>query len=216
MKKKSGKKKVPNKYDKIVLAQLETRVVTLHSMSRESQKEMYEILEYLRVSVRFRENPVNKKSTFWQYLDDRFTILENTFRQNVRAFNKYPEASVKHGVGLVAKIGRQCGGPKTKAVLSEIKAADEKRKTPLTRANIETIIQKHAKPKIEKKITDWQSMYHRELAAHDQTKESLRVAVARVHELSDQVEKLKNTALVVSGIRDVFEKQGVKIHQASA
>ena len=209
MKKKKKAAKEPLKYDGIPLQEIETKIESLYTTSRESQKEMYEILDYLRTTRRFRENPVYAKSTFEDYLEDRFTIRMKTFRENVMAFSKHPEAAVSLGVGVVSKIRRLCGTIKTKKVIDEIQKAGENRKTPLPRAKIETIIRKNADPKkLEKKQhTDWKVMYEYELAAHEKTKEALRIAMAKVKEFEDQVERLKMTAGMVTSIREIVDKR---------
>jgi len=207
-KKKEKPAREPLKFDGIPLQELETKIETLHIASRELQKEMYEVLEYLRITKRYKENPVYVKSTFWQYLEDRFTIRPGTYRENVFAFTKHPEASVQLGVGLVSKINRLCGNVKAKKVIDEIQKAGESSKKPLPRAKIETVIQKNTDPERLKKreITDWKAMYEAEISAHENTKESLRVAVARVKELEEQVERLKMTASMITSIREIVEK----------
>lgn len=208
-KKKETKAKEPLKYDGIPLQEIETKIESLYTSSRESQKEMYEMLDYLRMTKRFKENTVYSKSTFEDYLEDRFTIRMKTFRENVMAFSKHPEAAVSLGVGVVSKIRRLCGTTKTKKVIDEIQKAGENRKTPLPRANIETIIRKNADPKkLEKRQhSDWKAMYEYELSMHEKTKESLRHAMARVKELEGQVERLKMTASMVTNIREIIGRQ---------
>jgi hypothetical protein len=210
MKKKKTKAKEPLKYDGIPIQELETKIESLHVISRGSQKEIFEMLEYLRTTGRFRENPVYAKSTFWQYLDDRFTIRQGTYRENVLAFSRHPQAAISLGAGVIAKINRLCGSIKTKKVIDEIQAATLNRKTPLPRGKIEAIIRKNADPeKLKKKhITDWKAMYEHELATHDRTKEALRAAMARVKELESQVERLKLTANMVTSIREIVERSG--------
>ena len=176
---------------------IETEVERLNQSSREQLKEMYEILEYLRTTNRFKENKAYKKSSFWTYLQDRFAIREGTFRENSRAFLKHPQESVEYGVGLVAKVQRVCKPEKIKPVFEQIKTEQSKRKTPLNRQRIEEIIQSNAKKseKIQKTITDWQAMYNAEMIAHEQTRENLRDAMDTITMLKKQIERLKSALL---------------------
>ncbi len=196
------------KYDGITITELEAKVEQFRTQSRENQKEMYECLEYLRLSNRFKENPRYKKATFWVYLEDRFTIRENTYRENMRAFSKFPEYSCEYGVGMVAKVDRECGGMRVEKVFSEIQREAAIHKTPLSRAKMGDIIQKNRLTrKIEKKITDWKSMYVHEKAAHDQTKAALRTAVRKVEELNEQIAKLRPAAQNIISIRELLNRQ---------
>lgn len=204
------------KYDGITISELESKIEKLHILSREHQKEMYECLEYLRMTGRFKENPRYKKSSFWEYLEDRFTIREGTYRENIRAFTKFPEYALEYGVGMVSKIDRVCGGMKVEKVMSEINKEATEHKTPLTRAKIESIIQKHRiAPKIKKKDTDWKAMYEHEKATHEQTKEALRVAMKRIGELNEQIAKLKVTAQTVTSIKRIFDRQNVPLQRSA-
>lgn len=203
---KKEEKKV-TKYDGIRIEELEAQIEKLHILSREHQKEMYECLEYLRHTGRYKENAHYKKSSFWVYLEDRFTMREGTYRENVRAFIKFPVYTIEYGVGMVAKIDRLCGGMRVDKVISEIQREAAARKTPMTRKNMEIIIQKNRKtPKIKREITDWKAMYEAEKSAHNKTKEALKIAVATVKELNDQIEKLKVTAQKVTRIKRITDE----------
>jgi hypothetical protein len=203
---KKTEKKVPNEFDSLSIVELEKRVEQNHLLSREAQKEMYVMLEYLRTSNRYKENPRYKKSLFWEYLEDRFTIRQGTYRENARAFLKYPEYAVEYGVGLVTKIDRVCGKTKVDKVIGVIAKETATHKKPLDRTAIENIIQANrSTPRIEKVITDWKAMYEAERAGHEETKKALKVAVATVNELRQQVDMLKRTAETFGKVRDVLE-----------
>ena len=198
-------KKEPTKYDALTINDLEGQIEKMFQMSRESQREMYCVLEYLRTSNRFKENPRYKKAAFWEYLEDRFTIRQGTYRENVRAFIKFPEYAIEYGVGMVTKIDRVCGSKKIGKVMDEIKKESAAHKKPLSRANIETIIQKHRTVTIEKTITDWKSMYEVEKAAHTFTLAALKEANTTIGELKEQIERLRRTAETFGKMRDVLE-----------
>ena len=217
-KKKSTKEKVVSEFDSVPLAELETQAKTLAVSSMDYQFKMYEILVYIKDGKRWMENPLYKRSSFWQYLDDIFTIREQTYRENVLAMQKHPEFAKQYGVGLVSKVRRECGALRVSKVHTAIEDESAKRKKPLTRLNIAKIIEKHTdvKKKIKKVINDWKSMYEVECAAHDNTKESLRAALATVCDLEEQIEKLKVTAAIASDIRNMFEVADARLEEAHA
>ncbi len=205
-------KKEPTKYDALSISDLEGKIEKMFTLSRESQKEMYEVLEYLRTSGRFKENTRYKKALFWEYLEDRFTIRQGTYRENVRAFVKFPSHAVEYGVGIVTKIDRVCGSKKIGKVMEEIAKEAATHKKPLNRASIESIIQKHrARRAIKKAITDWKAMYETEKAAHEKTKAALKVAMTAIKERDEQIEKLKNTAAKFNKVRTILDSFGSKV-----
>ena len=203
------------KYDGITISELEGKIEKLHILSREHQKEMYECLEYLRMTGRYKENPRYKKSSFWMYLEDRFTIREGSYRGNVRAFTKFPKYTLEYGVGMVSKIDRLCGGMKVDKVISEIQQEATSHKTPLSRDKMESIIQKYRSVKNKKEKPDWKTMYEHEKAAHETTKEALRFAMKKIKELNEQIEKLKVTAHTVTSIKRIFDKEKYPIQHPS-
>lgn len=193
------------KYSVLSIKHLESTVEQLHIKSRECQKDMYEVLEYLRHTNRFRENPRYKKASFWEYLSDRFNILENTYRESVRIFNKFPEHALEYGVGMVAKIDRVCGSKKVGKVMEEISKETIAHKRPLNRVSIETIIQNNrATEKIKKEITDWKAMYLAEQLAHEKTKVALREAMCVIKKQDEQIVKLKTRAEMLNQVKDLF------------
>lgn len=201
-------KELEGKYSSICITDLEKKIDSLKTVSRESQKEMYECLEYLRMSNRYKENATYKTASFWKYLDDRFGVREGTYRDHLRVYSKFNEYAVQYGIGLIAKIDRICGGMAVEKVVSEIQKETESRKTPIPRAKIESIIQRfEKKPRREKKEKpDWKTLYMTEKRAHDATKIALKTAMERIKELNEQIAKLKVTASKVSKIKKIFSE----------
>ncbi len=130
------------KDDRMTIEVLERQVESSTRLAEESQKEMYEALEYLRYTNRFKENARYKKSDFWAYLDDRFAIKEKHYLEYVRVYTRFPAQAMEYGVGMVARIERICGSKKIKMVFDEIEREQSSHKKPLSRAKIEQIIQK--------------------------------------------------------------------------
>lgn len=108
------------KFEKVDIGTLEKMADDARSQSRIQQKEFVEILFYLRISKRWKENKRYAKSSFWIYIEDLFNMRRNTYMENERAFVKFANETVEYGVGLVAKIDRACKSTDVKKVFQEI------------------------------------------------------------------------------------------------
>lgn len=181
------KERDPNPLDKKPIAEIERIIESHKESSRQAQLKMYESLEYLRTTSRYKENKAYTKSTFWTYIEDRYNIRPTTYRESVKAYLKYPDEAIHYGVGLVSKVLRQCGTLKAKSVFLQILAKDT-----MKRPDIEKIIAKNmSSAKIEKNYVDWRAMYEAEKAAHGRTREELNMALKKINELTAQVRKMK-------------------------
>ena len=181
------KERDPNPLDKKPIAEIERIIESHKESSRQAQLKMYESLEYLRTTSRYKENKAYTKSTFWTYIEDRYNIRPTTYRESVKAYLKYPDEAVHYGVGLVSKVLRQCGPLKAKSVFDQLTAQNT-----MKRPEIEKIIAKNTSPsKIEKTYVDWRAMYEAEKAAHETTRAELNFAQKKINELTAQVRKMK-------------------------
>ena len=191
------KQQLKKMYDGKKIGEIEAEARKNHGLSTEAQGRMIEALSYLRMSGRHKENPKHKNSSFWSYLMDQFNMREKTFREMERAFTYFPEETKLYSVGMVAKVRRNCGAKKEKAVFAEIAKAQGKLKTPIKREKIKAIIQ--ANSPVEKKkdpVIDWRGRYVAEVEAHSETKNQLSAA-------REQIEKLKKTVLELRPLRDM-------------
>jgi hypothetical protein len=150
------KKKNSGKYEELsalVLDGIEKKdILAIESEIKGFQADSFEarasailLLQYLKNSGRFRENPYYKNSTFEVYLDSVYGITYKSFHDMGTAIIYYPEAE-KYGAGTIAKIRNLCGVAKVKKVLSEIKAEETKRAKPITRMMIKDIIDRNKSP----------------------------------------------------------------------
>ena len=202
-----------NKFDKFSINELETKVEESAKDARDAQKMQIEVLFYLKVSGRYKENKRYEKSSFYNYIEDRFNIRQGTYMEMQVAFIKFPNETREFGVGVVARVMRDCGAVKAKSVFEKLNTEKERTLTTLKRAKIESIIQSNAKPKpIKKEITDWRLMYETESRAHEETKEKLKEAYSTIRKLQDQINKLKVTAQRITDIRTIIEKPVQQIH----
>jgi hypothetical protein len=196
------------KFGKMNIGEIEGKIRKLSLMSKENQFEMYRYLEYLRMSERYKENPQYKKSSFWQYVQDMFNILQNTYRENVFAFFKFPEHTKQYGVGLITKIQRECGKLKVDTVIAEIKKEAELRKKPFPRNKIDEVILRYRSPDKKKpEKVDWKALYEHERIAHENTKKALKDAMMRIKELNEQIAKLKESAKKLHQIKTFIKEE---------
>ncbi|OGP46229.1 MAG: hypothetical protein A3K30_03925 [Deltaproteobacteria bacterium RBG_13_51_10] len=192
------------KYDGKDIAYLEKQVEDNRSLSRESQKEMFLILYYLKLYGGYKKNKRYAKTSFYNYIEDRFLIREGTYNEMQRAYVKFPVQSVEYGVGVVSKILRVCGPIRTKETFTEMDKANEQKT--INRATIEKIIQKHKDPERVKEASehkDYKNLYEKLLTVYEKTKESLKEAIAQIKELEEQNKRLKETVKKYSEIRRI-------------
>lgn len=200
------------KYDTMSIITLEGIVKENMALSREAQVEMIEALIYLKVTYRYKENRRYAKEPFRVYLEDNFGIKPDTFLNQQRAVSLFRDESVKYGTGLVSKAINGCGEQRAKMIFKEVQKAEEAKGEAIPRQKIIEAIEKNRrKEKKKPDATDWKTAYHNEKAAHDQTREKLRVALSEVDALTKQIDKLKNTAGVVTDIRKAFTKRGMSV-----
>ncbi len=189
------KEELKQKYDGKKIGEIEKEISENRGLSFTAQREITYALCYLRMSGRFKENPQYKNSSFETYLKGQFNMRLTTYMENEHAILFYPEVAEKYGVGLVAKVRRQCGVRKEKQIFKEIE--ESQGKAHINQAKIEAIIKKHSKPKEPKApAIDWQAKYEAEAEAHRETKRQLK-------EAREQIERLKATVMELRPLRDM-------------
>ena len=181
-------------YDKMTIGDIEAEIKFHHSNSVEEKKKFIFGLQYLKHTGRFRENPVYKKSSFANYLLGEYNMRINSFEESARAFSKYPEESEKYGVGMIAKIRRQCGVKKEKEVIEEIKKTDNQIKARIRRDKIDEIIKRNSK-KIPPQKATYKELYMTEKYMHERTLERYRDVLQQLKEANAQIQKLKTTII---------------------
>lgn len=203
------KEDLKKKYDGKDLAEIEAMVRDLMSRGRENFVEMVEVLIYLKASKRYKQNPRYARETFSVYVEDLFGILPGTFMQWQKAVGEFPEETKIHGLGLVAKISRICGGQRAKIVFREITTLEEVRTNKgVPREKIAKIIEKNknSRAPVKKEHVDYRALYLEEQRAHKDTQTKLHAAHKKIEELERQVAKLKETAATARKIRKISDE----------
>lgn len=191
-------------YEKMTIDQIEKDIEANISMTKEAQKLTVEGLLYLKTSNRFKENKRYAKSSFYDYISDRFAISTAQWMKMQIPFAKFPEETMEFGPGIVNRAIAKCGNIKAKKVMNDLMTAKEK--GTLKRSRIIQMIDDNAKPEIKKAYTDWRAMYEAEVHAHEKTKAELKAALEEIDRLEDQIAKLKPTAQRFSEMRQIFER----------
>lgn len=196
------------KYDSQPIVDVEREVEESKALHQTAHEEMILALFYLERTARFKENPRYAKSSFAQYVKDRFGISWNAYLRARIVYVTLPGEARDFGPGLVGSVVARCGSGLASKVFSDIRAAQSKRKTELPRAEIEKIVSKHAErhnkmvqarrkalaPAKQAKRTEARPLTYTELesryAALRKENDELRATLAQKE---DQIEKLLAT-----------------------
>lgn len=186
------KEELKKKYDPKSIKEIEAIIKGEMGNLRDAQYLIIEVLFYLEVSGRWKENPDYKTATFKQYLSGMLNMKYATYKEMFRAYNNFRSEVKRFGVGLVAKVKRECGALNEKRVLSEIKKAQPEGK-PINQQKIEQIIKKNStqRKKEPQPYVDWKNKYITEAEAHNETKKELREARAQIERLKKRVLELQ-------------------------
>ena len=177
--------KLKENYGKLTIKQLEERALKLQHSIVEEKGRFIEILAYIELTRLWRKNPLHSKSSFAVYLADIYNLRIGTYRREKTAFLNFPDEAKKYGVGVVARIQKDCGAVNTKIVLKELDEKVVALKTPIKREQIETIILKHTPPKTEKSTLPKAYWEERAMKAEKE----LQASRARIKELEAQLER---------------------------
>ncbi len=164
--------------------------------------ERIKALFYLSHTGRFRENKIYKDSSFDRYILDRHLITVGTYENEKWAFLRFPDESQKRGPGIISSIKNKCGAGKVKKVLGEIKTAEGNRKTAIPRTKIQEIIDKNAKPVVEKPKKRPIKAFEREL---DGARATILEQGQTIKEQHDQIEKLKKAVNEYKEYKRLYE-----------
>ena len=200
--------KMKKKYDGKPLKEVEKSLLSFKQNAYESQKKMIDGLWYMEQLERHKEDPAYKKSPFKVYVEDRFAMKPGTYDGLKKVFRNYGEAALKYGPGLIQSIEKNCTN--TKDVLSQINAKATKLKTPITRPQIQTIVNENLKPKAPepeiKREPDWRAKYNSE--------HKLRMAFeSDLKEAREQIQRLKDTVLRLKAARTAIEQAALAFRE---
>ena len=183
------------KYDGQPLSTIETDISKFKKELYTSQKSMVDALWYIEKLERHKEDPAYRKSSFSTYLEDRFSMKLGTYFGLRRAYHNFEAEAVKYGPGLIQSIGEKCGSERVRAVLSEINLKDSKLKKPITRTQMQVIIDRNLKAKTKaedpKPEPDWRAKFEAEHRLRMVAQSDLKEAREQIRRLRDTVLRLK-------------------------
>jgi len=175
-------------YNDSDIQSIETAVEAGRLAANSAQRQFISALFYLERTSRFKESPGHRGSDFSTYLKDRFNLTFAFYNSLRQAFFLFPEESEQFGSGFVVRALRRCGEEKMPKVFAAIQSAQDKRKSPVPAAILDSVLTRFAKATapITKQVNDWQAMYQKEHEVRLLLEEENR-------ELKEQVQKLKAT-----------------------
>jgi len=185
------KEHVKKRYDKLPLEKIETTLSDLNTTATGCRKQFIFGLLYLRTNGRYREDKRFSKSSFNEYLKDRWMLRPDTFEKEKNVFARYPEAADKHGPGLINEIKHKCGVKKVVPIIKRIDEITDKAPGKDHRKKIYAVINKNLKPAIVKKNNQPSVTEMRKSVDIANTEVIDRNR--QVKELTEQVKKLKKS-----------------------
>lgn len=142
-----------NVMDKLTISEIENNLKSLKTNAEDARMKFFKGLEYLETTKRFKENELYKDSTFETYINDMFLLRHKTYMNGRTAYLKHEKATKALGPALVVSVRRKCGVLNAEKVFKEIEEKSKK-KAVFTRQDIQSIIDKNAKPVKPKPIED--------------------------------------------------------------
>jgi len=183
-------KALKTKYNALSITQIEHLFMKSKKTLAENDKAGVELLFYLELTKRYKENPRYKNSPFKVYLLDVFGIRYNAYYDKRIAYFNFEKEAMEHGTGLITRIKNKCGVGKLKTVLTEIKKKDSVLKKPIKREQIADIIHVYSKPVPEKKERLDVKDFERRI---DLSSQELNDAYRIIKAKDKQIIKLKGT-----------------------
>ena len=210
------------KYDKMKVAKIEQEAKNTQGEAKDLYVALIEILFYLERSGRYAENPKYKKSKFEQYVVFEFGIHHKTYTNHRKAYLVNPDIATRHSPNLYALTQKKCGESKVPTVFKEIQKKEQTLKRPIRKDEIQTIINKYAKPVTPKPKTpdvlEWQDkaikaqetlkVVEKEAMSKDQQITKLKAAVVRLQKENDDLRKERDELLnVMAPLAGIFKER---------
>ena len=176
------------KYDIKDIASVETAINQEKEKYTSGYRAVIEGLFYLERTSRWRESPQHraKKTTFENYMMDKFNTRYATYFKARQAYLSYPAETDVFGVGVVAKIKKECSPENVKKAMGELRIIH--RKTghgSRCRSEVSAVIEKYAKPRPQPDVTKITKEDYKRMFVN--SSRELRVANDRIKELEAQL-----------------------------
>jgi hypothetical protein len=195
------KAELKTKYHKMTYAELVSEIKAAIGSLRDAQEKSIEILYYMKIFNRWNDEPMYKRTTWATWLMSEFNMREQTFRDNLLAWQHYPDVSRRYTPGLVPSIVRKCGSDNVPRVIKQLAAVEAAQKHPLKYEQIEAVIDKNRKPTLlPKRRIDVRDLQDKATQTEDRLREVTKAVVSK----DEQISKLKATVRMLQA-----EKQGL-------
>jgi len=183
-------KKFNEKCSKKSLKSLENNIRVWIVANRELRTKLILTLDHIRDKERYKERKRYRNSSFFIYLEDIFNIRKGTFLKEREAVLRFPDESIRHGTGLVAKVITKCKN-NTKTVLQKIDEGSKKGKE-MSRRKIDELITKYTDPSVKRLKPAPITKLREELRSTTLENEALKVENKTVNDLKKEVISLKS------------------------
>jgi len=183
-------KKFNEKCSKRSLKSLENNIRIWIIANRDLRVKTILTLEHIRDKERYKERKRYRNSSFYTYLGDIFNIRKGTFLKEREAVLKFPDESIRHGSGLVAKVIVKCKN-NAKTVLQKIDEGSKKGKE-MSRRKIEELITEYTDPSVKRSKPAPITKLREELKSIVLENEALKVENKTTNDLKREVISLKS------------------------
>ena len=176
-------------YDGKSLAEIETALSKHNNTSLESRKQFVIGLNYLRMTVLYKQDKRFSRASFEEYLQGRWMMGLHTFNRESLILINYTEAAEKHGIGTINQIMHKCGKSKLKPLIKEVDKIATQSKGRDYREKVDRLIEKNLKPAVKKATMEpTKTEMKRESTERKKLMDSQN---GIIRELTEQVRKLK-------------------------
>lgn len=195
-------------YDKKKVGEIEKEAKSIQSKSKEFYVTFLELMFYLERTGRYKENPVYKKSRFEQYISFQFGITHSTYMDHRKAYNLFPELSLRYSPSMYASAVKKCGSKKVATVFKEVEAKEQELKRPVRVDEIKQIIHKHQKRiKPMAPRVDVAALQDRVVTEKENVKTLERVVLTK----DEQIMKLKATVKRLQSENERLRKENEEL-----
>ena len=189
-------KETEKKYKTMSISDLEMECQSCQGAEIAARKRFIEILGYLKITKRYRENVRFKQAAFGVYLEQKFYMSERKFNDEREAFNRYADRCQETSVATVVKIIKKVPVLDHYKVFDKIVRAKKKANGEISQYRVEKIIDQFTPtPKAKPKGKTIQE-YEAEIV---DLKARLMDAEATIKGQEEQIERLENTIAKYKG-----------------
>ena len=208
-------RKVKN-LENLSLDEIESKALSCQNSYLENREQFIFILNYLKTTNRFRENPRYKDSSFADYLSSKFHTTIGTFDSEKRSFLSFPKEVKRWDIGVVRETLNKVSPLKIPSVFAELDQKQAKSNKPLTLPQIKGTIKKYSRPYTVKQINaaeeskSTKETIKRLMLQHERDQATIAEQAKTILSLQGQLERAKKAVAEKNNLVDRYVKPFVK------